>query len=153
MVTDNRGTLGDAAPVEYSAWIHRLDRLLQPERTTVYPLLILILWPLAWMFTMLIGSQPMMVDFVARWTGGRMLTAGGGDHLYDPLAQIAYQVDLFGQEGALSWFVGPPFEAVLLTPLGLLPYPAGVLLWTIASMAALVISLRLLGGEARPPAL
>ncbi|USQ77472.1 glycosyltransferase family 87 protein [Ornithinimicrobium cryptoxanthini] len=97
---------------------------------------------------MLIGPDPFMVDFVARWTGGRIASQSAFGNLYDPITQMEYQSDLFKSDDALSWFVGPPFEAVILAPFGALPYPVATLIWTGASAAALVISLRTIGKHA-----
>ncbi|RIK14717.1 MAG: hypothetical protein DCC50_10365 [Acidobacteria bacterium] len=138
---------GEEAPPRL---VDRIDRLLIPARTTVYPWVVLILWPVAWALRMAFGPDPVLVDFVARWTGGRMVVERPPSQLYRPEVQQQYQDHLFGEAGAVSWFVGPPSEAVALVPLGVLPYPVAAVLWTALSLAALVLSLFMLRDVVRP---
>lgn len=124
--------------------VTRVDRLLVPARTSVYPLIILALWLPVWVVMMSLSGKPLMVDLVARWTGGRMVTQGDWPRFYDPEAQSQVQRHLFNGADALSWFVGPPFEAVVLAPLGTLPYGLAIAVWTTASVGCLLVALWLL---------
>lgn len=129
--------------------ISRMDALLVPARTTVYPMILLVLWMPIWALLMSRSANPLMVDLVARWSGGHLVWNGRWRHLYDPAAQEALQRRLFNDTGTFSWFVGPPFEAVLLAPLGALPYPVALVVWTTASIGALVGSLWLVRNRLR----
>ncbi|HET7398027.1 MAG TPA: glycosyltransferase family 87 protein [Intrasporangium sp.] len=82
-------------------------------------------------------------DYAARWTAGRLLLTGQTDDLYDPQVQAALQHKELGTDG-LSWFVSPPFVAVLFAPLAALPYAVSSLAWTAISLGALLLSIRFL---------
>ena len=57
-------------------------------------------------FPLVAGGQPFLPDYLAHWTGGRMLLDGHASTLFDPAAQAALQLRLVGSDG-LSWFVSP----------------------------------------------
>ncbi len=68
-------------------------------------------------FPRVLGGQPLLPDYLAHWTGGRMLLDGRIDELYDPAVQAHLQhSEVPGYQG-LSWFVSPPFAALLYEPL------------------------------------
>ncbi len=77
------------------------------------------------------------------WPGGRagrlLLDADAGS-LYDPAVQSRVQAGVGATQ--LSWFVSPPYVALLFSPFGALPYPVSALAWTIVSMALLGWSAR-----------
>jgi hypothetical protein len=129
----------------------RLDGFLTPERMRRYPAILLALGLLILVANTALGHPPrtlsgetLLPDYVAHWTGGRMLLTGRMHHLFDPSAQLALQRDTLGGSPLLSWYVSPPFVAVMYTPLALLPYTASAAVWTTVSVAMLVASLALL---------
>jgi len=130
--------------------LRKIDALLDGGRTLVYPAAILILWCAVW--AVMAGREPQapLADLVARWTAGRMVTQGDTEQLYELTQQGQYQTGLF-PNGSISWFVSPPFEAVVMAPLGWMPYPLAGLAWTAASLGALMVSLILLRDSIRVP--
>ncbi|TQM64556.1 uncharacterized protein DUF2029 [Humibacillus xanthopallidus] len=122
----------------------RCDSLLTRERLRVYPVLLLSIWLL--MYAIVAHTSPDWValpDFVARWTGGRLLLDGHAEALYDPAVQSELQATEL-HTTALSYFVSPPFVALAMLPFALLPYAVAAALWTVLSIAALLCSLALL---------
>lgn len=79
-------------------------------------------------------------DFVARWSAGRMVLAGQLTDLYNPETQFALQQAELGSV-QLSWFVSPPFVALLFVPLAYLPYPVAAIIWLLANMTILLLAL------------
>lgn len=62
-------------------------------------------------------------DFRQLYTAGFMLRTGQASQLYNMKSQRAVQQKLFfGGAGGYIYFIRPPYEAVLLAPLSLLPY-------------------------------
>jgi hypothetical protein len=84
-------------------------------------------------------------DFLAHWTGGRALLEGLADQLYEPGVQQMVQDSAVGPGTDLSWFVSPPFVAVLYVPFGLMPYTMAAVMWTFGSGGLLLWGLRRLG--------
>ena len=91
----------------------------------------------------LVGSA-VLPDYLAHWTGGRMLLDGRLDQLYDPEVQRSLQTGITGGAPEVAWFVAPPLTAVLYAPLAALPYYLSCAVWTIVSIALLAASLWLL---------
>ena len=83
-------------------------------------------------------------DFLAHWTGGRLLLDGQLQHLYDADFQARLQWDVIGKGDDVSWFVGPPFTAILYVPFAALPFAVAGVLWTLLSVAAIAASIVLL---------
>lgn len=120
----------------------RLDMLLTPQRVRVYPLILFLGFGIALVISWFVASGRLpLPDFAARWTAGRMLL-DGADDLYSPAAQARVQTQLLGAT-SLSWFVSPPFVAVMFVPFALLPYPVACVVWTLISAAALALALRI----------
>ena len=93
-------------------------------------------------FPRVLGGQPLLPDYLAHWTGGRMLLDGRLGELYDPQVQARLQhAEIPGYEG-LSWFVSPPFAALLYVPLAWLPYGASALVWLALSIGMGGLALR-----------
>jgi len=128
------------------------DRLFTRERLTVYPLAILVLNLLIWAGDILLGDPPLtasggsvLPDFLAYWTGGNLLADGHAASLYDPALQEALQREaVSGLGDGLSWFVAPPFVAVLYLPLGAIPFAVAACVFTVLSLAALYLVGRIL---------
>ena len=121
-----------------------VDRLITAERLTLYPLTFLVMGAVILGATILIGDYPhiaggeiVLPDFLAHWTGGRMLLDGDTAHLYDPATQLLVQSGEVGR-GTLSWFVSPPFAAALYAPFASLGYGVAAIAWTAFSLACLV---------------
>src|SRR5664279_3322901 len=102
------------------------DRMISRERLLVYPLAVLVTSLLVMGAAIGLGDMPhiaggelVLPDFMAHWTGGRMLLDGNTGALYDPAAQAIVQANEVG-EGALAWFVSPPIAAYLYAPFALL---------------------------------
>jgi hypothetical protein len=121
------------------------DRLFTRERLTVYPIAILVLEIGLWAANIVMGDGPLAAsgsavvpDFLAYWTGGNLLANGHAASLYDPIVQADLQrMTVPGLRDSLSWFVAPPFVAVLYLPLGVIPYAIAACVFTVLSLAAL----------------
>jgi alpha-1,2-mannosyltransferase len=111
-----------------------------------------ILWT-GWLASILLGKgnldaagQVLGVDFLAFYTGGKLVDSGQSAELYDLRAQQAVQRQVAGEEwGDLDIYFNPPFYAWLFVPFALLPYKLGVGLWIGLELAALWLSLMILG--------
>jgi alpha-1,2-mannosyltransferase len=115
-------------------------------------------------------GQPVAGDLAAQMTAGRIALHGGLHHLYDVTYQSQVQRDLLGGSprefsadplstatvtsclnagwpkacGFYNPFISPPVAAYLWAPLAALPYLTGAAVWTLVSLALLLVSLRLL---------
>ena len=126
-----RGTLAD-----------RVSARLTPDRLLVYPAAVIVLFVVVWVVSLRTAFP--LPDHLARWTAGSMVVHGNVASLYDPAAQSRLQVDVGADR--LSWFVSPPYVALLFVPFGLLPYPVSGVVWTLLSMALLAWSARAVAG-------
>ncbi len=122
------------------------DRIVTPERLFIYPLAVLVASLLVMGAAIgfgdlpnVAGGQIVLPDFLAHWTGGRMLLDGSTGALYDPTAQRVVQANEVG-EGTLAWFVSPPFSVYLYAPFALLDYGVAAIAWTVFSMGCLVVA-------------
>lgn len=81
-------------------------------------------------------------DFTVFYTAAKMLRAGQGTHLYDPVAEQAIQrrftSDPDLRQGPLP-YIHPPFEALLFVPLTLFPYSDAFWIWNITNLGLLSI--------------
>lgn len=116
----------------------------------MYPIAALVLGILIFGGSLIFGDFPHVAggaiafpDYLAHWTGGRMLLDGNLPNLYDPIAQSAVQ-DRDVQPGSLSWFISPPFTTLLYAPFGALSYGPSALLWTALTLGLLIASFRLM---------
>ncbi len=83
-----------------------------------------------------------VADFVTFYAEGR-LAWEDRQSLYDLNQQLAYQKKIAATDRVLP-FVYPPITAALFAPLALMPFPAAFLVMTLANVALLWASLRLL---------
>lgn len=128
------------------------DRLFTRERLTVYPWAILALEVALWAANVGFGDPPLtasrsavLPDFLAYWTGGNLVAHGHATSLYDPVVQAVLQRETVpGLRGSLSWFVAPPFAAVLYLPLGAIPYGIAAGVFVAMSLAAFYLVWRIL---------
>jgi hypothetical protein len=142
------------------AAVSRLDTLITRERVRNYSLIFLVLGAAAVVLNVALGPYPMTAakevafpDYVAHWTGGRLLLEGRVDSLYDPAVQAELQRRELPESSGLFWFVSPPPAAFLYLPLAALPYAVSALLWTVLTAAclaaAVVLARPLMAGRAR----
>ena len=120
-----------------------LDRLLTADRVRGYSTIFLTLSLLASTAIFFVPPGDLVPDYLAHWTGGRMVLDGRAGELYDASAQLDVQVGALGPTSGLSWFVSPPFVALLYAPLALLPFTVSLLVWKLLSLALLLIALHL----------
>lgn len=83
-------------------------------------------------------SAAKSADFLAYDTAAKMVVSGMGHTLYNLGAQAGVQSQLTGPGYMLSAFVNPPFLALLLAPLGHLPYTTAFLIWDLVLLSAIV---------------
>ncbi len=129
----------------------RLDALVDRERVRNYSIAFLVLGVVASVGNVALGKglrvytgNALFPDFLAHWTAGRLLLDGELAHLYDADFQARMQWAITGAGDDVSWFVGPPFTAVLYVPLAALPFAVAGVLWTLISVAAIAASIVLL---------
>lgn len=131
----------DSSPLQST--VRRVDALITAERLRVYPVLLIIVGGFGLIAASVVrilnpaGQGPFLPDYLAHWTGGRVLLEDPG-YLYDPGVQGQAQADALGALPELSWFVSPPIVAALYAPLALIPYNLSGILWLILNTALLV---------------
>jgi hypothetical protein len=77
-------------------------------------------------------------DFLCIYTGAWMVAHGRAAVLYDPAAQLAFQRDVIHSTSGLMPYIRPPFYALALAPLGLLPYDMAFVVWVSGQILLLV---------------
>lgn len=127
----------------------RADSLIVRTRVRNYSLIVVAMGSIALLlnatlagFPVALSGDVVLPDFMAHWTGGRLVWLGLVDDLYDPAAQTSVQVAAVPTTPGLAWFVSPPLTALLFLPFGALPYGWAVCAWTAVSVAALGLALR-----------
>jgi hypothetical protein len=128
-----------------------IDRLITERRVRGYSTICLVVWLVSLSASVLLGHPPRNVldkvilpDYLAHWTGGRLLLEGAAEHLYDVPTQLALQIQTVGEHETFAWYVNPPFIAVLYALFAALPYPSSALAWTVFAVLLLFASARLL---------
>ena len=121
----------------------RIDAVVVRERLRNYSLIIIAIGALTVLVTAVLAPERVLTDYLAHWTGGRMLLEGRGGLLYDGALQLDLQRQVIGPTDELSRFVSPPFVAVLYASLAALPFGLSGLIWTTLSIGALVLSAQL----------
>ena len=76
------------------------------------------------------GTDLTLVDFSTFVAEGKLLNAGMGHRLYELAAQEQMQLNPRFQRVPLP-FIHAPYEAVLFSPLALVPYPASYYAWNL----------------------
>ena len=89
-------------------------------------------------------------DFSVTYIGSRMVYLGQGHQLYDLAEQHKLKAALLKDSEPLI-YEHPPFEALLLAPLGALPYKTAYLLWGLINVAIFLTLPRLLRRYATAP--
>jgi len=127
-----------------------LDRWISTERCRNYSIILIVLGYGLIIVSTFLGHLPktafgesFLPDYLAHWTGGRLVLDGQLATLYDQRAQFDLQTATIGQTSKLAWFVSPPFVGLLYAPLAGLPYLASAGVWTLLSVGMLLIALKL----------
>lgn len=127
-----------------------VDRWINFERCRNYSIILIVLGYGLIIASTLLGHLPrtafgeaVLPDYLAHWTGGRLVLDGQLADLYDQGSQHEVQVATVGPTTKLAWFVSPPFVGLLYAPLAGLPYVASAAVWTLLSAAMLLAALRL----------
>ena len=117
-----------------------LDQAINTERCRNYSIILIVLGYGLIVGVTLLGHPPLtafgttvLPDYLAHWTGGRLVLDGQLAGLYDQRTQFEVQAAAVGQTSKLAWFVSPPFVGLLFAPLAALPYVASAALWTLLS--------------------
>lgn len=124
--------------------VRGVDRLITADRLRNYPIIFVVAAALAVTASSIIRiidptiQGAFLPDYLAHWTGGRLLLAGDPSDLYDPETQYEIQKNAIGATANLSWFVSPPIVAAFYAPLGLMQYNLSGLLWLFMSSLLLV---------------
>ncbi len=85
-------------------------------------------------------------DFFVFYSSAKFLLDGGSlSSLYDPATLKAYQISLGAKAGPIQPFAYPPSYALLIVPLGALPYAWALICWHAGTLALFLGSLRLAG--------
>jgi alpha-1,2-mannosyltransferase len=131
----------------------RLERLLTWKRARAYAFVLGFIYLYAWCLVVFQGRPPLSSadepiggDYVAFYTAGRILMEGDGARLYDRATVTAVQdVALDGRmPGFYDAFRNPPFFAAVFAPLSALDLVPSFAVWSLLSLAALLVALRLL---------
>jgi hypothetical protein len=127
------------------------DRLLTARNVRVGSLVLLALSLAMLVLNVVLGDAPLTLigtpvlpDFLAHWTGGRLLLDGRADVLYDAAVQLDLQRPMTSGATGIAWFVSPPFAALLYAPFALLPYGAAAVAWTVVSIGLVVAAMAVL---------
>jgi hypothetical protein len=84
-----------------------------------------------------IQDQARSHDFLSFYTGAYLTSHGMASQLYDPAAQWAMEKRLAPSNVELVPFIRPPFYAILLSPLGRLPFGAAFTCWSLLQIGVL----------------
>lgn len=77
-------------------------------------------------------------DFVSFWAGGRAVLDGNGAKVLDVRWFWAFERSLVGAGSELKLYSYPPVGQLLMAPIGLFPYVAGLVVWLLGSAAGCV---------------
>jgi Glycosyltransferase family 87 len=88
-------------------------------------------------------------DFPEFYAAARVVKAGLGHRLYDPLIQQQFQIQYTGRIG--TYFNHPPFEALFYLPFAAAPPQRAYVLWSLLNLGLLIAIARLLQHYAFTP--
>lgn len=91
------------------------------------------------------NGTPVGGDFINMWTVARLVLAGDVGAIYDPAAFDAFQQSLVQSDIGLRLWAYPPHILLLVWPLGLLGYHAGLVVWSAVGLVALLLACRRFG--------
>ncbi len=86
-------------------------------------------------------------DLTSFYTGYYIVRIGEGANLYDEALQASYQEQFMGGMiflGGVLLFPNPPFVAVILSPISLLPLNVAFYFWSLVQLVLLVWALRII---------
>ncbi len=127
-----------------------MTRWLTPWRLRVYPRALLTAEALAFAFFVGTATGPIAMngrvggDFPAFYAAGLTVLRGQGTALYDKEHQRASEAPFLPASGTLT-FAYPAFVAVILAPLGALPYLWAYGVWTVGMLLAVWTAVGLVG--------
>ncbi|MCQ9163592.1 glycosyltransferase family 87 protein [Arthrobacter sp. STN4] len=81
-------------------------------------------------------------DYLAHWTGGKLIYLGQATSLFDPASQQTVQDSVLGPTTFFSWFVSLPVVAALYAPLAAVNYNLSAAIWLILNVALLIWCVR-----------
>jgi arabinofuranan 3-O-arabinosyltransferase len=95
-------------------------------------------------------GRPLIDDFIAPYSAGRMALQGDSAFAYRPWIHHAVETALVGHgfTGGLAWPY-PPQLFLVMAPLALLPYTAAFLIWALGTMAAYALVTGLIARRAQ----
>jgi alpha-1,2-mannosyltransferase len=123
-----------------------VEPFLNPKRLRYALIFGAILW-IGWLASILLGTgiqdvtgQVIGYDFLAFYTGGKIIINGQSANLYN----LGYQYDIQHAINLSDWsyldlYVNPPFYVWLFVPFAQIPYRTSVLLWMGSGLAAIGI--------------
>lgn len=127
--------------------------LLTGRRLQVYPMFMLIIGVVFYAASVATGrppfdvfGRPVAVDLSAHLTGARIILGGDFWELYNVDTQWSVQQSMLGggHPEFLDLFVSPPFVAAIYAPLAALAYPLAAAVWTVFTIALLIVDLLLI---------
>ena len=83
------------------------------------------------------GPSAEKTDFALTYVAAHIVHDGNGNHLYDTSLQVKLRDSMFRNPSPL-YFEHPPFEALALSPLAILPFRTAYLVWTLVNVVALL---------------
>lgn len=124
--------------------LFRMDSLLTRKRIVGYCIVAIVVCLLVPLVFSTLGicniSDLNRSDFMAFYTGGKIVAGGNLDKLYNPDFQGSLQYSEGIKEDEIALFLNPPAYALLMVPLAALPYDLALTLWRILSIAVALLS-------------
>lgn len=87
-------------------------------------------------------------DFPDFYAAARMAQEGAGHQLYSAAAQREFQIRYTGRVG--TYFIHPPFEALLYLPFAQWPLERAYALWSLFNIGLLLAAVRVMAGHVAP---
>ncbi len=95
-------------------------------------------------------GRPIPADFLAIWTGGRLVLSGHGHDVYDWLLIYKAEIQEIGHfVRERTYFLYPPLFFLIAVPLALLPYAVAFLGFAAATLLALAAGVRRIVGSTK----
>lgn len=89
-------------------------------------------------------SQPAAMDFIAHYSAARLVLAGQGPAILDPAAVLAVERAVAPEREVLLPYLRPPAFALVMAPLGALPFTAAFVVTAVLDFVIIATSLWLL---------
>lgn len=97
-------------------------------------------------------GRPLGADFSNVYAAGTLALDGQPDAPFDPARQFQRQQSIFGANTQFYSWHYPPYFLLLATPLAMLPYGWGLLIWQALTIALYLLAMRAILGSLAPPA-